>query len=179
MSRSPSDATSSDSARSRTTAGAIGPPAPRTATASSPCVKPGASSRHQLSRLQREPELDPVAGTRQVPPGELLDAADPVAERVAVAEDPPSALPPPPVLLQERLQRLQQLAAVLALAILDRAEHAVAVEPQRLVVLDREQQLERAQVSPGGHVRRTAVRERRHLEGVPGLVERGSKRDGG
>src|SRR5262245_2229897 len=40
---------------------------------------------HQLARPQREPELDPVPGLRQVAAGELLHPPDPVAQRVPVA----------------------------------------------------------------------------------------------
>ena len=72
--------TSSDSARSRTIAGAIVPPAPSTATLS---LAHSTSSR----AAQRQPELDPVARAAKVAAGQLLDAADAVAQRVAVAEE--------------------------------------------------------------------------------------------
>src|SRR5690606_36549808 len=65
----------------------------------------------------------------------------------------------------------QQLAAVLLVPVLDRAEDAVAVELQRLVVLDREQQREGAEVAPGGDLRRGAVAERGRFEGAARLVE--------
>ena len=80
----------------------------------------------------------------QVAAGQLLDPADPVAQRVAVAVQPPRRALPLAVLLDERLERAHQLAAVVALAVLDRAEDRVAEQPQRLVVLQREQQLEGA-----------------------------------
>src|SRR3954453_5909144 len=54
------------------------------------------------------------------------------------------------VALDEGLQRAHQLAAVGALAVLDRREDRVAEEAQRLVVLEREQQLEGAEVAVGG-----------------------------
>src|SRR4029450_9083392 len=42
-------------------------------------------SLHELAAPQGEPEVDPVARRVERPPGQLLDAADPVAQRVAVA----------------------------------------------------------------------------------------------
>ena len=75
------------------------------------------------------------------------------------------------VLLDEGFQRAQQLAAVFLVAALDRAEDAVAVEPQRVVVLDREQQGEGAEVAPGRDLGLAAVGERRRLERAAGFVE--------
>ena len=109
--------TSADSARSRTIAGAIVPPAPRTATLIA-----------QLPRSQGEPELDAVGGAREVAAGQLLHLPDPVAERVPVAVELARGALPVPVLLDERLERAQQLVAVVALGVLDRVEDAVAVE---------------------------------------------------
>src|SRR5436190_5675940 len=83
------------------------------------------------------------------------------------------------VLLDDHLERAQQLVAVLAAAVLERAEHAVAEEAQRLVVLQRQQQLERAEVAIGRDVlARIPVRwrERRRLECAAGLVEAAAKR---
>src|SRR5690349_6558009 len=88
-----------------------------------------------------------------------------------MAVDLPGGALPLAVLLDEGLQRAQQLAAVLLVAGLDRAEHAVAVELQRLVVLDREQQGEGAEVAPGGDLRAAAVVEGGRLEGAARLVE--------
>src|SRR3954452_25308271 len=48
---------------------------------------PRGVSQRQLPAAQREPELDPVARVGERPAGQLLDAADAVAQRVAVAED--------------------------------------------------------------------------------------------
>ena len=107
-------------------------------------------TRSELPRPQRQPELDPVARAAQVAAGQLLDAADPVAQRVAVAVELARRALPLAVLLDERLERAQQLVAVLAAAVLERAEQRVAVEPQRLVVLEREDQLEGAEVAVGG-----------------------------
>src|SRR4051794_22152159 len=45
------------------------------------------SSTEQLPAAHGEPEVDPVASGVQRPAGELLDAADPVAQGVAVAEE--------------------------------------------------------------------------------------------
>ena len=73
--------TSSDSARSRTIAGAIVPPGAEDAR----------PSRDQLLGPQRQPELDPVVRAAQVAPGELLDPPDPVAQGVAVAVESPAA----------------------------------------------------------------------------------------
>src|SRR4051794_1849018 len=80
------------------------------------------------------------------------------------------------VLLDERLERADQLVTVLAARVLERAEHAVAVQPQRVVVLERQQELERAEVAIGGHGRRRAVRERGRLERTARLVERAPER---
>ena len=107
----------------------------------------------QFSGPQREPELDPVARARQVAARELLHPPDAVAQRMAVAVELARRPLPLAVLLDERLERADQLVAVLAGRVLERAEHAVAVEPQRLVVLQRQQQLERAQVAVGGDLR--------------------------
>src|ERR1700733_3273851 len=85
---------------------------------------------------------------REVAAGQLFDLAHPVAQRMAVAEDLAGGLLPLAVLLDEGLQRAQQLAAVLLVARLDRAEHAVAVEAERVVVLAREQQGEGAAGGP-------------------------------
>src|SRR3954463_6521370 len=85
------------------------------------------------------------------------------------------------VLLDERLQRADQLVTVLAARVLERAEHAVAVEPQRVIVLERaepvveeeprgfsagerQQQVKGAEVAVGPPGRRGAVRERGRLE---------------
>ena len=100
----------------------------------------------QLSGPQGEPELDPVAGAAEVAAGQLLDAPYAIAQRVAVAVQLLGRSLPVAVLLQERLQRAQQLVAVFALAVRDRPQHAVAVDAQRIVVLDREQEPERTQV---------------------------------
>ena len=117
------------------------------------------SHRHQLPAAQGQPELDPVARGAQVAAGQLLHLADPVAQRVAVAEQLPRRPLPLAVLLDEGLQRADQLVAVLAAALLERAQHALAVERQRLVVLEGQQQLEGAEVAVGGH-RRGCCRRR-------------------
>ena len=90
----------------------------------------------------------------EVAPRQLLDPPDPVAQRVAVAVELARRALPLPVLLDERLERAHQLVAVLAARVLERAEHAVAVEPQRLVVLEREEELEGAEVAVRGDRRR-------------------------
>src|SRR3954468_17135876 len=104
-------------------------------------------SSHKLPSPQRQPELDPVARARQVAPRQLLDPPDPVAQRVPVAEQLARRALPLAVLVDEDLERAQELVAVVAAAVLERAEHAVAEEAQRVVVLKREQQLERAEVA--------------------------------
>src|SRR4051812_37290381 len=92
-----------------------------------------------------------------------------------VAEELARGALPLPVLLYEHLERAQELVAVFAAAVLERPEHAVAEEPQRVVVLERQEELERAEVAVGGDVR-VAVpvrwwRERRGLERAARLVE--------
>src|SRR4051794_29931632 len=106
---------------------------------------PPLQSSDKLPPAQREPEVDPVTRVAEVAAGQLLDPADPVAQRVAVAEQLARGALPLAVLLDEHLERAQQLVAVVAVAaVLERAEDAVAVEPQRVVVLEREQELRRA-----------------------------------
>src|SRR4051794_3721578 len=83
------------------------------------------------------------------------------------------------VLLDEDLERAQELVAVLAAAVLERAEHAVAEETQGIVVLKGEEQLERAQVAVGRDVAgAVAVRlaEGDRLQGAARLVEAAPKR---
>src|ERR1700755_165952 len=53
------------------------------------------------------------------------------------------------VALDEGLERAHQLAPVGALGLLDRREDRVAEEPQRVVVLERQQQLEGAEIAVG------------------------------
>src|SRR6185436_10489112 len=96
---------------------------------------------------QGEPELDAVAGRSEVAAGELLDLADPVAERVAVAVQAPGGGLALPVALDGGLERAHELAAVVALTVLDRAEQRLAEEPQGVGVLQREQELEGAEVA--------------------------------
>src|SRR5215210_2220796 len=62
-------------------------------------------SCHQLSRAQRQPELDSVARDGEVAPGQLLHPPDPVAQRVPVAVELARSALPLPVLLDERLER--------------------------------------------------------------------------
>src|SRR5829696_8162326 len=102
-----------------------------------------------LAAAQREPELDAVARGGEVAAGELLDLADPIAQRVAVAVEPPGGRLPLAVALDEGLERAHELAAVVALAVLDRPEQRLAEQPQRVGVLQRQQQLERAEVAVG------------------------------
>src|SRR4029079_5434780 len=49
----------------------------------------GGRGADDLAAAQGEPELDAVAGGSEVAAGELLDLADPVAQRVAVAVEAP------------------------------------------------------------------------------------------
>ncbi len=81
-------------------------------------------------------------------------APNPVAQRVAVAVQRARRLLPVAVVLDERVQRAQQLVAVVALPLLHRPEHAAAVGDQRVVVLQRQQQLEGAEVLVGGDLGR-------------------------
>src|SRR4051794_40791731 len=128
---------------------------------------------YELTSAQGEPEVDAIAGRVQRPARELLHAADAVAERVAMAVELPRGALPLAVALDERLERAHQLAAVGALAVLDRREDRVAEQPQRLVVLEREQQLEGTEVVEGGHRPRRAVAgQLAGLERAARLVER-------
>src|SRR5215210_1820952 len=105
------------------------------------------SGADQLAAAQGEPEVDPVARGVQRAAGQLLHAADPVAQGVTMAVEGARGALPLPVALDERLQRAHELAAVGALALLDRGEDGVAEEAQGLVLLERQQQLEGAQVA--------------------------------
>src|SRR4051794_6683990 len=58
----------------------------------------------ELASAEREPELDAVARAGEVASGELLHLAHPVAQRVAVAEQPARCGLPLPVALDERLE---------------------------------------------------------------------------
>src|SRR4051794_14801624 len=86
------------------------------------------------------------------------------------------------VALDEGLQRAHQLAAVGALAVLDRREDRVAEQAQRVVVLEREQQLEGTEVAVGREARAGAVAgiaERPRLQSAARLVERAPQLAGG
>src|SRR4051794_10001415 len=150
----------------------------------------GGGGTDDLAPAQGEPELDAVAGGAQVAARELLDLADPVAQRVAVAVEPPRGGLPLAVALDEGLERGHEVAAVMALAVLDRAEQRLAEQPQRVGVLQREQELERPEVAErrnrGGAVAVAAVAvggraQLARLERAAGLVvglARASDRDG-
>ena len=88
--------------------------------------RPRSASQNSI-RSRALPRLRPVSSST---------LPDPVAQRVAVAVEAPGRPLPLPVLLDERLERAHQLAAVVALAGLDRPEDRVAEQPQRLVVLE-------------------------------------------
>src|SRR3954465_7815650 len=97
------------------------------------------SSTEQFPAAHGEPEVDPVARRVQRPAGQLLDAPDPVAQGAAGAEKllgraPPLALGP-----DEAHGRAHAAPPVRALAGLDRRQDRVAEQPQRVVVLQREQ----------------------------------------
>ncbi len=129
----------------------------------------------QLAAAEREPEVDAVARGVQGAACQLLDAPDPVAQRMAMTVQLACGALPLAVALDERLQRAHQLAAVGALALLDRGEDRVAEQPQRLVVLQREQQLEGAEVAVGGErgvpVAVAVGGQRACLQSAAGLVE--------
>src|SRR4051794_26824027 len=126
-------------------------------------------SLDELPCAKGQPQLDPIRRPRQIPPRQLLDLADPVAQRMAMAVQLPRRPLPVAVVLDERLQRAQQLPAVLALRALDRLQEAVAVEAQGVVVLEREQQGEGAEVTVRGDVGGLAVSDRGRLECAAGL----------
>src|SRR5215211_5664414 len=111
-------------------------------------------SWHQLAATEGQPEVDPVARGVQRAARELLYPPDAVAQRVPVAIKLAGRALPLAVALDERLERAHQLAAVGALALLDRREDRVAEEPQRVVVLQRQEQLERAEVAERREQRR-------------------------
>src|SRR4051794_30978592 len=73
-------------------------------------------STEQLPPPQGKPEVDPIARGVERAAGELLDAPDAVAQRVAVAEQLLGRPLPLAVGLDEDLERAHQLAAVRALA---------------------------------------------------------------
>src|SRR3954447_4330720 len=74
--------------------------------------------------------------------------------------------------LDEGLERAHELAAVVALALLDRPEQRLAEQRQRVGVLEREQQLEGAEVAVGRQaLGRLAVAQRLCLERAARLVE--------
>src|SRR5215218_651767 len=140
----------------------------------------------ELAPAQGEPEVDAVARGVQGAPGQLLDPADAVAQRVAVAVELARRLLPLPVALDEGLERAHELAAVGSFPLLDRREDRVAEQPQRVVVLQREQELERAEVAVGRQPRRrravgavAADRQRTRLERAARLVERAPQLAGG
>src|SRR4051794_8454009 len=128
----------------------------------------------QLAPAEGQPEVDAIARGVQRPARQLLDAPDPVAQRVAMTVQLAGGALPLAVAFDERLQRAHQLAAVRALALLDRREDRVAEQPQRLVVLEREQQLERAEVAIGREPRGRPVvgGQAACLERAARLVER-------
>src|SRR3954470_3099650 len=99
MSSSRSSDASSDSARSRTIAGAMIPPAPRIATFI------GSASFDEFPCSQRKPELDPVTGVREVSPCQVLHSPDPVPERVPMAIELARGALPLSVALDEGLHR--------------------------------------------------------------------------
>src|SRR5207248_2430726 len=100
----------------------------------------------ELAAPQRQPEVDAIARRVQRAAGQLLDAADAIAQRVPVAVQLARGALPLPVALDEGLQRAHQLAAVGPLVVLDRGEDRVAEQAQGVFVLQREQQLEGPEV---------------------------------
>src|SRR3954454_3684004 len=83
----------------------------------------------QFPAAQGEPEVDAVARRVQRAAGQLLDPADPVAERVAVAEELLGRPLPLPVALDEDLERAHELPAVGSLADLDRRQDRITEKP--------------------------------------------------
>src|SRR4029079_4341516 len=106
-----------------------------------------------------------------------LHPANPVAERVAVTIERARGTLPLSVALDEGLQGAHQLSPVRAFGVLDRGEDGIAEQPQSFVVLQREQQLERAEVAIGGQrsasvVGSVAVQTQlARLQRATGLVE--------
>src|SRR4029077_17931066 len=122
------------------------------------------------------------ARLRKIPPGQLLDAADAITQRVAVTVERPRGLLPVAIVFDEHVERAQQLIPILSLALLDRAEHAATVGDQRVVVLQREQQLEGAAVPIGGDLGRVSssrsvpILQAHGLERAARLMEAESQR---
>ena len=88
-----------------------------------------AAPRRTANRAPQQEAVEPAAG-------QLLDPRHPVAQRVAVAEERAGCRLPAPVVLEESLERAQQLVAVAGARALDRAEHVVAVLAQSVVLLE-------------------------------------------
>src|SRR4051794_7846256 len=145
------------------------------------CRSSFCSVAYQLAPAERQPEVDAIARGVQRPARQLFDAPDPVAQRMAMTVQLARGALPLAVALDERLERAHQLAAVGALALLDRGEDRVAEQAQRLVVLQRQQQLERAQVAVGGEPdgRAVVVGQAARLERAARLVERAAQLAGG
>src|ERR1700755_2647335 len=108
-------------------------------------------SCHQLPATEGQPEYDAVTRGAQVAPRQLLHAPDPVAQRMPVAVQPPRGSLPLAVLLYERFKRTHQFTSVVSLAGLYGSEDRVTEQPQCLVLLQRQQQLEGTEVLVGGH----------------------------
>src|SRR3954462_6261873 len=90
------------------------------------CGLSSGRSLDELAAAQGQPELDAVTSAGEVAPRQLLDLADAIAQRVAVAVQPPGGGLPLAVALDEGLQRAHELAAVVALAALDRPQQRLA-----------------------------------------------------
>src|SRR3954452_19458422 len=135
----------------------------------------------QLAPAQRQPEVDAIARGIQRPARQLLDAPDAVAQRVPVTVQLARGSLPLAVAFDERLERTHQLAAVRAFPLLDRGEDRVAEQPQRLVVLEREEQLKGAEVLVGGEPGRCAVAvgQPARLERAASFVEGAAQVSGG
>ena len=110
-----------------------------------------------------------------------------------MAVQPPGGPLPLTVLFNERFKRSHQFTSVVSFAGLYRAEDRVTEQPQRLVVLQRQQQLEGAEVLVGRHAGGAALHrgaaglpltrpgdpEGDRFDGAPGFVERASRVDSG
>src|SRR5688572_11223567 len=120
-------------------------------------------SPHKLAGAQGEPQFDSISCPGQIAAGQLLDLANPVAKRVAMAVELPRCPLPVPVVLDERLERAQELAAVFAFVPPDRLQEPFGIKPERLVVLERKQESEGTEISMGSDVRAAPILKGRCL----------------
>src|SRR4051812_21205636 len=87
----------------------------------------GQTGREDAVGLQAEAQPFAVLAERRVEPAQLLHALEPVGDRVAVHEQRAGGRPGGPVVLEERLERDDELGAV-GLVVADQRRDGVLVE---------------------------------------------------